>query len=192
MNLEYIFPTPIWQDILTCDLYAMRRYIASVKESSEGRKVSNVGGWQSNDYQPEELLDTPVSQLISIIEKRMKLCFGDYGCTVNPKLGNIWFNVNGPGSYNSTHIHTDSVLSGVFYIFCPEDSGSIIFERQSQDQYVLGTYCRNNLEKIASTHWRYNPKPNMLLMFPAWIPHSVEINNSDRDRISISFNVVKQ
>ena len=191
MNLEYIFPTPIWQDMLSCDLYAMKKYITSVKNNSEGRKISNVGGWQSDDYMPEGLLDSPICQLITILEKKLQLCFQDYGCDGHPRIANIWFNINGPGSYNTTHIHTDSFLSGVFYIMCPENSGSIIFERQAQDQYVLGTYSRNNLDKIAATHWKYTPKQNMLLLFPAWIPHSVEINNSDKERISISFNVVR-
>lgn len=29
-----------------------------------------------------------------------------------------------------------------------------------------------------------------LLLFPAWLPHSVDANGSDRKRISISFNVM--
>lgn len=189
MNLEYIFPTPIWQDQLNCDLFMIKNYIESVKSSSEGRKISNVGGWQSDDCDLEQLMETPVCQFITLIKKKMQVCFQDYGCNKTPVLSNLWFNINGPGSYNTTHIHTDSFLSGVFYIKCPENSGSIIFERQSQDQYVLGTYSRNNLDKIASTHWKYQPRPQMLIMFPSWIPHSVEINNSDRERISISFNV---
>ncbi|MCY1183751.1 putative 2OG-Fe(II) oxygenase [compost metagenome] len=29
-----------------------------------------------------------------------------------------------------------------------------------------------------------------LLIFPAWLPHSVSVNRSDRLRISVSFNVM--
>ena len=32
------------------------------------------------------------------------------------------------------------------------------------------------------------PKENMLVVFPAWVPHAVEINLSDEERISLSFN----
>ena len=28
----------------------------------------------------------------------------------------------------------------------------------------------------------------MLVVFPAWVPHAVEINLSDEERISLSFN----
>ena len=33
-----------------------------------------------------------------------------------------------------------------------------------------------------------SPKENMLVVFPAWVPHAVEINLSDEERISLSFN----
>jgi ectoine hydroxylase-related dioxygenase (phytanoyl-CoA dioxygenase family) len=29
-----------------------------------------------------------------------------------------------------------------------------------------------------------------LILFPAWLPHSVDANRSDRERISISFNLM--
>ena len=32
------------------------------------------------------------------------------------------------------------------------------------------------------------PKENMLLVFPSWVPHAVETNLSNEDRISLSFN----
>ncbi len=33
-------------------------------------------------------------------------------------------------------------------------------------------------------------KEGMLVVFPAWLPHSVDFNKSDRERISVSFNVM--
>ena len=33
-----------------------------------------------------------------------------------------------------------------------------------------------------------SPKENMLIVFPSWVPHAVEINLSDEDRISLAFN----
>ncbi len=32
--------------------------------------------------------------------------------------------------------------------------------------------------------------PGTLLLFPAWLPHSVDRNRSDRERISLSFNLM--
>ena len=33
-----------------------------------------------------------------------------------------------------------------------------------------------------------SPIENLLVVFPAWVPHGVEINLSDEERISLSFN----
>ena len=35
----------------------------------------------------------------------------------------------------------------------------------------------------------YEPTPGRLLLFPAWLPHGVEPNLSDADRVVISFNI---
>ena len=32
----------------------------------------------------------------------------------------------------------------------------------------------------------------MLLYFPCWLEHEVEPNNTDEDRISISFNLIRK
>ena len=34
----------------------------------------------------------------------------------------------------------------------------------------------------------WQPKVNDLLIFPSWLNHEVEINNSKEDRIMLSFN----
>ena len=43
--------------------------------------------------------------------------------------------------------------------------------------------------KLAASKWRYSPTPNRLIIFPAWINHSVEENNSNLERISMAFNI---
>lgn len=191
MNLDYIFPTPIWQDKLSCDLYSIKQYILSLQKISEGRKVSNINGWQSNSFSSEELMNTPVCQFITALEKRLSICSQDYGSSKSPVISNIWFNVNNQGAHNTSHIHTDSFLSGVFYIQSPEDCGDIVFERQSQDQYILGSHVRESTAYSSACQWKYRPKPNLLIIFPAWVSHYVEINNSELNRVSISFNVLQ-
>ena len=37
--------------------------------------------------------------------------------------------------------------------------------------------------------FKMNPKDNSLVLFPSWVPHEVEENKSDRQRINIAFNV---
>ena len=37
-------------------------------------------------------------------------------------------------------------------------------------------------------NWTVDPMPNLLLIFPSWVEHKVEINLSDNPRISMSFD----
>lgn len=191
MNLNYIFPTPIWQDTLSCDLYNMKTYINSKQKEDEGRVVSNLHGWQSQSYCPNELMNTPICQLVTILERKIKICSNDYGSEKTPVISNMWFNINPPGASNSTHVHTDSFLSGVFYVQSPSECGDIVFERQPHEQYILGSQIRNSKIIPSAAQWKFTPKGNMLLVFPAWVPHHVEINNSSTNRISISFNILQ-
>ena len=41
----------------------------------------------------------------------------------------------------------------------------------------------------ANTHHWFAPVENTLIMFPAWLEHDVEPNQSQEERISISFNI---
>ena len=38
-----------------------------------------------------------------------------------------------------------------------------------------------------SVQWK--PEENNLIFFPSWLQHEVKINNSDEDRVVISFNI---
>ena len=48
-----------------------------------------------------------------------------------------------------------------------------------------------NLEEnslLRHLDWGIPPEENKILLFPSWLPHYVDDNLSDEDRISISFN----
>ena len=54
--------------------------------------------------------------------------FKDYGMIDKPGLGNMWANINYPGSYNKQHIHPNSQWSGVYYVKVPKNSGRLFVE----------------------------------------------------------------
>jgi uncharacterized protein (TIGR02466 family) len=104
------------------------------------------------------------------------------------KTANFWFNVNPKGSYNTLHNHQDSILSGVYYIDIPDENmGNIEFHRDDEAQY----YIPENLDRytqFTSTKATYKPETGLLLIFPSWLKHFVQGNQSEHLRISMSFN----
>jgi len=52
------------------------------------------------------------------------------------------------------------------------------------------TYPVDQLTDFTTSEVRMRPEEGRLYIFPGWMEHGVEENQSDSDRISISFNVL--
>ena len=77
-------------------------------------------------------------------------------------------------------------MSGVFYVSCPEGCGKIRFFDPRPN---VNTAPDMRYYNDANTHHWFAPVENTLIMFPAWLEHDVEPNQSQEERISISFNI---
>lgn len=189
MNLEYIFPTPIWSFEHTQGCKEMTTYIKNLKKESKGRIVSNYGGWQSDDFTPDDLPEC-FEYLCKNIISKSKICVDEYGSDFTPWIDNLWFNINNKGDSNKRHFHAESLLSGVFYLQCTEDSGKIQFVKQPLEDYAVISHLRKpRTTRLSASAWEYIPTESMCLMFPSWLMHQVEPSESDTERISIAFNI---
>jgi len=99
-----------------------------------------------------------------------------------------WINFNRTGDFNRRHHHTDitTLFSGVYYLKVPSDSGRIIFHdprSRTIDAMMDTKYCGYQPEVSI------DPQPGMIIYFPSWLEHEVEMNESDDERISIAFNI---
>jgi|TARA_B100000959_G_C14984441_1_gene624969 uncharacterized protein (TIGR02466 family) len=99
---------------------------------------------------------------------------------------------DGPGTYNTQHNNPGSLLSGLFFVNIPEDNmGDVQFFRDDESSYYLPTLdLYNNITTKLAT---YKPQAGLMLIFPSWIKHATTMNNSDKNRLVVSFNYgVKQ
>jgi uncharacterized protein (TIGR02466 family) len=185
MHTELWFPQVVWSAVIhIVDSYALKNWAYDRKKNDIGRRLSNFGGYQSNDILRGHCAE--VDKLVDHLDIEVGALCRQVSL---PKLElkNIWLNINPPGSYNELHNHTDAVLSGVYYIDASEHQGNIQFERSDNAEYHLPSY----MEKITyfnATRATYAAKTGALYIFPAWLKHSVQGNQSNTDRISLSFN----
>lgn len=110
---------------------------------------------------------------------------------LNLKLVCSWMLLGFPGCATSTHMHTNAMFSGVFYIKSEENSGDIIFTTyQAQMTYGTPTVRPYPTEYniFNSLSWKVNPKTNDLLIFPSHLQHEVTENISNDIRCAIAFN----
>ncbi len=191
INFTYLFGSPIWNyDIVSIDKNILKDYILNLKNKDNGRVFSNSGGgWQSHSIS----LDTPeFKPFYSTITNVMNSCFKELnGKTDKYKvvIEDCWANVNTKSSFNWPHIH-EGFLSMVYYVEADEDTGDIQFLHPSKLQSKNWNFKMFNHENITSTDasWKFHPITNRCLIFPSWLEHKVNVNNTNKTRISISLN----
>jgi uncharacterized protein (TIGR02466 family) len=152
------------------------------KKYPEGVVKTNRGGWQSNFIDSNILSDYVLDKVNSVAY--------DWGFESRLQIENSWFNVNQSGDYNDSHYHASSILSGVLYLKCPKNSGSIFFENPSYGllESYIQPYIKYRKNRLTSFSFSYSPEESGLIIFPSWIRHKVDPGQFDGERISISFN----
>ena len=103
-----------------------------------------------------------------------------------------WVNINPPKAFNMKHNHPTSDLSGVLWIKCQKNCGNIIFEspRSFATHQEIDCYNEDFKENNNYFHsFSFNPIAGRLIVFPSHLEHYVDFNESQEDRISVSFNI---
>ena len=187
MIRELHFPTPIYifdhnDPSLNVQL---EKDILNWMNEDKGVTKTNIKGWHSTtdmDRKPE------YQRLVQGLFEAQNKIYEEEHLTSEPFLGGMWANVNPPGGMNRAHIHPNSLWSGVYYVKAPENCGSFIVTNPnsvSRERITASerkTEFNRNIAQI-------KPKEGDLLLFPAYLPHSVGMNLSEEDRIVISFNI---
>jgi uncharacterized protein (TIGR02466 family) len=190
MELHSIFPTSIGKGFINLDIEPILQQAFMLRRDNASVQKSNKNGWQSpalngnmlNELCPE--VQNLVGELLSKANFMASVAFNSQRLG----LSNFWFNINPPNSYNVVHSHAGAVLSAVFYIKVPENSGDIEFHRNDGLELLPMIPKNESFNELSSTYWRFEPREKMYLMFPGTAMHSVALNNSKEERVSIAFN----
>ena len=194
MNRELLFPTPIWQkdfpNSKKLNKHLFKHIKAWSKTDKSMEKTNAGGGWHSPTNMGDKKEYKPLLKELFIMAQEL---FKDYGLEPECALGNMWANINPPGGMNRAHQHPNSLWSGVYYVKALPNSGHLKVE----DPRAAASMSRPRQKEgpTPSRLWRethFDPKPGRLIMFPAWLTHCVDPNNSNDIRISISFNFMQR
>lgn len=155
-----------------------------------GRIVSNRHGWQSNDSWFIKEENKKINLYIHNMVERIFYDSLDHSGELTFTILNCWININPAKTYNLTHTHPGCDFAGVFYVKLPEDSPPITFVNIHDNSLNTSMYSENIINNWGSAH-QYNvfPSEGSMILFPAAIPHCVDENQSEEDRISLAFNL---
>ena len=169
----------------------LEKYIYDLQKlDPEGLSRSNQGGWHSKPFNLKDQ-NSPPFRFFQIIQKYVADTFKEYGWKYIPgkvNLTEMWAIINKKNNFNIEHTHPNNYLSAAYYVKATENCGSFkatnpnIIARERITLSDRPTEFNQNIAQI-------KPNAGDLLLFPAYLPHSVGSNLSDEDRIVISFNI---
>ena len=181
MSIHKVIPfaTPIWMFSIEDNFQAEIDTCYAYEAKFASNKLSNVGGYQSQNVALEEHFLPLTNKLTPVL----RAVADDIGMVFN--INNAWLNINRKNNFNSPHLHPNSAFSGVVYLKTNAASGKIIFFNPTMSEAFP---INNQIEHFWGSYF-FEPKVGDVLVFPSYLRHYVEPNFSDEDRISIAFNM---
>ena len=169
----------------------LSNYIYNLNKSDKaGVTKSNRGGWHSEDF---DLRDSNSIQVKFALElqKYILNTFKELGWkTENKKIQilSMWAIINRKDDFNVIHSHPNCLLSAAYYVKAPKDCGRFQIENpNSIKKHIAPEIVNKNEHNVLLAGIEINEGD--LIIFPGYLPHKVARNQSDEDRIVISFNV---
>jgi uncharacterized protein (TIGR02466 family) len=194
MRLDSLFPSVVgveehknWADFL---LPVVKNYFDTNTNTNDsfyygGRTTHGTGLDIQNRPEYGGFSDFIISKGKQFLEQQ--------GFESNSVKFNPYFFLNSflQGSNHPKHVHSQCTISGIFYLQTPPGSSAIRFlpNQPFRDFFDYFFHVKDPNNWYAAPHFDYQPYPGLLLMWPAWLYHEVQPNNSVEPRISIVFNL---
>lgn len=192
---EFLFPTQIVSGEIPDFDQIQNKLIDWIykfkKENNDIARISNKGGWQSE--RKDVFIDEGFQQFENIIIPIIGELVSEYQLTLQADIVQMWINVNGKNAYNVSHRHPGADFSGVIWVKQTEKQGRFVFDNMDVGYRDCSSLYFMNRDYLISKkmlpEWVPEYKDGTIMIFPAMFSHRVEQNETDEDRISISFNI---
>ena len=200
----FLFPTPvILYDLANTTPMnnALTHIIRAKRDADVGLQRSNYGGWHSNldmmiwaEQEARIILNAAIEQLAKLTADIHPMGKRDFSFDAQ-----MWANISAPGHSNQMHCHPGALWSGVYYVDVGEDDPSVDVEGElllvdprfpMNTMYMPELVLRDGEGKPQYSQTPIRPVNGRLVMFPAWLKHSVRPYLGKRERISVAFNVM--
>ena len=193
-NVLKLFPQPLihykFEDYKEHNV-ELEKYIKNLyAKDTEGLQRSNIDGWHSPDFSLEEK-DTAAYKFFISLKKYLIDVFKILGWRYDPNkiiMTNMWAIINKKNNFNLPHIHPNCYLSAAYYVKTHDGCGKIKFTNPNLASRQRSPLIENKTD-FNQNGIEVDPKEGDLLFFPAYLTHEVLRNNSDNERIVISFNI---
>jgi uncharacterized protein (TIGR02466 family) len=169
--------------------------ILSARETDDGVNISNKGGWHSSptlwDWKTPEIeafkgwVHNCMLRMAALSTEETNLSSVDL-----EYVARAWANVNNHGHYNDLHIHPDCDWSCVYFAASgqPDSGWARNGKFELRDPRIMAQTSKLGGYGFAR-HLVIDPEPGKMILFPAWMEHSVHPFYGSGERISIAANI---
>jgi len=184
-QIYQLFPTTIYKNQINKNLTKSELdFIISQKSKIH----KNIGNKSSNDtyiLENKELVNLK-KQILNFVDDHTKNVLAVDTKKVTPYITQSWLNFTNVNEFHHLHNHTNSYLSGVFYIKAKKDVDKIFFEKDMN--YILHPeFTEFNINN--SNSWWLPVETGEIILFSSKLKHFVEKVEKTDERISLAFNV---
>jgi len=185
-----MFPTLVWKIQLKADLHETidARILAVLEEMRRDVPALAPGqGWQSIQtlHEREEFqeLVSCITHATTGVLRFLRIGYDAFEIT------GCWATILAQNATHRAHTHPNNFLSGVYYVRTHPGADTINFH----DPRIQASVIRPPVIDLTNENTDQvvvRVKNGTLLLFPAYLEHSVDAQTSEQERISISFNVM--
>jgi uncharacterized protein (TIGR02466 family) len=181
MEILPLFPTPV-------GLFKLDEPVtkSELKYLSSLSLHNNLGNETSdNKYLTKE---SKIKRLTKFFEESVDAYFKDVYAPrydVKLKITQCWLNSTKTNQHHHLHSHPNSFVSGVYFVQSDDTTGKIFFHKDIKKVLDVSPKEYNVFN---SESWWLSSTEGTLLLFPSTLSHSVERVESEKTRLSISFN----
>lgn len=184
-EVNHLFPTVIMRYDLNNHPHYSRMLDIVNKTKTEWHAIMKNSESTYSEATPNRWLD---KMGLEPIKATIEDCIQDYCLEYGlPQLaiGNSWMNRVGKGGAVKSHRHEVSVLSGAFYPIADKGSTPLVF-KSPLHPYKMYEYTAKETQLNANL-METPCEQGTLVLFPSWLEHYTEDNNTD-NRVTVSFN----
>jgi len=161
------------------DILDIRKHVISTYNS-------DTKNWQSiADLHKMIIYDTLTDKILEYSKNvfdKLELKYDSF------KITDMWSNVLKPGETHRPHTHSNNMLSGVYYVDAVEASGIIFTDPRPQAGVIQPDVNKQILDNASVV--KYDSATNRMILFPSWLQHYVPVNETNKNRISVAFNIM--
>ncbi len=185
-----IFPTCVWKIQLRSGFHqeVNSKILELINQiNPDLANISPGQFWQSDQglHKRDQLVD-----LVSCIQATAQTVLRFLQAANNAiEITACWANANASETSHAIHSHPNNFLSGIYYVQTHPGADSVNFHdprpQTSIIRPLVTELTSQNTDQVV-----LKVSDGTLLMFPSYLAHSVAANESDKLRISISFNMM--